>query len=62
MNATARAALDLQITTALTADGVTLWGWSAPKAIRSRRARLAFARTRAVEAYGSVPASLAALR
>lgn len=62
MNARAIAAIDLQITNALAADGVTLWGWSAPKTVRSRRARLAHARARAVEAYGSVPAALAALR
>ena len=62
MTAIARAALDLQITNALSADGVTLYGWSAPKIVRSRRARLTYARTRAVEAYGRVPAALAALR
>ena len=62
MTAIARAALDLQITAALSADGVTLYGWSAPKTVRSRSSRLAWARGRAVEAYGSVPAALAALR
>ena len=62
MPAIDRAALDTQINAALTTDGVTLYGWSAPKTVRSRRARLAWARGRAVEAYGSVPATLAALR